>query len=393
MPDVSSSPLFVTAPESGMKLLRFLERRLAETVPRSALHKWIRTGQVRVNGGRAKAHSRLEKGDQVRLPPFAQPRALQEGDAGIPSTARNAPAAPVVGSRLVEQTAAPSVLELGQDLPVVAVEHDILALAKPGGLACQPGSGRPDSVAGRLAAAFAQSPFIPAPAHRLDRHTSGLVLAGLSHESQRFLHELFQKGGIIKEYLAWVTGGWPYERPCLLEDVLEKGHDASGRELTVTVPEKAALRDHGLRECLAGRTDGHGAALCAVMPVRHLEARVMPASLKAGVGATLLLVRLFTGRKHQIRVQLASRGFPIIGDGRYRGQRHPCMLLHSYAMEIPAIAAGGNASRGAEHAAGDGGRSGTFMALSLPPDWPAPFGPDPAALRDARHELRKELSE
>lgn len=370
--DASPSPLIVTPAENDMKLLRFLERRLAEAVPRSALHKWIRTGQVRVNGGRAKAHARLVRGDLVRLPPFALARALGEGgEADLP--------APIAWR------------ELGADLPVVARTRDLLVLAKPGGLACQSGSGRADSVASRLAAVFAGRAYIPAPAHRLDRDTSGLVLAGLNHEAQRRLHELFRNGGIVKEYLAWVAGDWPEARPCLLEDVLEWRRNASGRERAAAMPERAVTRAIEPGDVPAVTVPGPGQALCAVMPVLRLSGPTVPPSLpKAGETATLLIVRLFTGRRHQIRVQLASRGYPLIGDNRYAGPRFPRMLLHCHALRVPAS---GRDEEGAEEGGtgSGGGRPDPALEFRLPPDWPAPFAPDPAALEKAGLELRAAL--
>ena len=62
-------PLQVTAAEAGQKLLQFLSRRFEE--PQSVLHRWIRTGQVRINGGRAKPFDRVELNDEIRVPPFA----------------------------------------------------------------------------------------------------------------------------------------------------------------------------------------------------------------------------------------------------------------------------------------------------------------------------------
>ena len=64
-----AQPLLVTAEEAGQKLLQFLARRFDE--PQGVLHRWIRTGQVRINGGRAKPFDRVDFGDEVRVPPFA----------------------------------------------------------------------------------------------------------------------------------------------------------------------------------------------------------------------------------------------------------------------------------------------------------------------------------
>ena len=141
-------PLQVTAAEAGQKLLQFLSRRFEE--PQSVLHRWIRTGQVRINGGRAKPFDRVELNDEIRVPPFA----------GAGTKAERVPAS-----------------SGGKELPpIVAETADVIVFCKPSGLPVHPGTGHTDSLTTRLEAAFAGSPFIPAPVHRLDRDTSGLLL-------------------------------------------------------------------------------------------------------------------------------------------------------------------------------------------------------------------------
>ena len=140
--------LQVTAAEAGQKLLQFLSRRFEE--PQSVLHRWIRTGQVRINGGRAKPFDRVELNDEIRVPPFA----------GAGTKAERVPAS-----------------SGGKELPpIVAETADVIVFCKPSGLPVHPGTGHTDSLTTRLEAAFAGSPFIPAPVHRLDRDTSGLLL-------------------------------------------------------------------------------------------------------------------------------------------------------------------------------------------------------------------------
>lgn len=81
-------PLQVTAAEAGQKLLQFLSRRFEE--PQSVLHRWIRTGQVRINGGRAKPFDRVELNDEIRVPPFAGAGTKAER-VPVSSAARNCP--------------------------------------------------------------------------------------------------------------------------------------------------------------------------------------------------------------------------------------------------------------------------------------------------------------
>ena len=417
MPAPFSLALEVFASEDGMKLLRFLERRLADQAPGAILHKWIRTGQVRVNGGRAKPFSRLAAGDQVRIPPFARARELAAAagnqqerrllpEGQKPAGSDSRPAFFPPDSFEASPPAPNSTPALGPDVLVVGRTAHLLVLAKPAGLPCQPGDKGGDSLYARLASAFAGAAFIPAPAHRIDRHTSGLVAAGLSHAAQRRLHDLFASGGIHKDYLAWVMGDWPLSGPCLLEDRLIR-QDTGGREGMAALP---GGRMTPLPEGEDGRAvaspafsaaDAPGFAASAALPLGKLSAEALPRSLfktpgsrpavrkaaeaRAGSGpadrsgATLLLLRLFTGRTHQLRVQLASRGFPIIGDGRYGGPRFPGMLLHAFALSLP----------GDDTLSGQNPAQDTRLDFSLPPSWPAPFSPDPALLSHGRQRLDK----
>jgi len=170
-------------------------------------------------------------------------------------------------------------------------------------LPVQPGSGHTDSVAGRLAAHFAHAPFKPAPAHRLDKDSSGLLLAATSYERLRSLHEAFARRTLKKTYLAWVEGAWPKDAPRCLRDLLETT-GVSGRE---------KVRSGQGRE-----------ALCEVVCLRR-EA-----------GRSLLSVALLTGRTHQIRAQLSARGHPLCGDVKYGARpRKGGLLLHACSVELP----------------------------------------------------------
>lgn len=191
--------LIVSREEAGQKLLNFLQRRLEAA--NGELHKWIRSGQVRINGGRAKAFDRVEEGDSVRVPPFASARA---SDAPTPG------ASPHERSSL---------------LSIVYEDDDILILNKTAGLPTQGGSGHADSVVSRLTALFSGSTFLPAPVHRLDKDTSGLLLAGKNYAALRkFSDALAGREGLPprKEYLAWIWGRWPHSEEYRLRDLLKK---------------------------------------------------------------------------------------------------------------------------------------------------------------------------
>jgi len=260
----------VTPAEAGQKLLQFLERRLTGDVPRSAIQRWIRKGQVRVDKGRKKPFDRIEAGQVVRIPPYTPG----------------------------EEDAAVSTGNL-----IFAHEDDhILAIAKPAGLAAHGGDKIEDSVTARLRGMFPDADFQPTLAHRLDKETSGLLLAARDYETLRRLNDLFATGGVGKLYLAWVQGRWRKPGTILLEDKLEKQG----------VPGEEKVRAGSGKEALA---------------------EVTP--LQVGQSHSLMAVRLLTGRTHQIRVQLASRRHPVVGDRKYgSGNERGAMRLHCYAMLV-----------------------------------------------------------
>lgn len=280
----------VTPAEAGQKLLQALARRTGAGP--TVLHKWIRTGQVRVNGGRRKAFDRIEEGDEIRIPPFAE---LRQGDIPDDTSKPDAPTHAGSAPALAHAGAKP-----GLDIPILFQSKDIIVINKPAGVAVQPGSGQTDSIADWLKRRFAGAPFVPAPAHRLDKDTSGLLLAGASYAGQRSLSEAFAgHTGITKEYLAWCLGTWTYE----------------GRLRT-----RLAKTAIGGRELVRTTADGTE-ALMDIRPVRTSSV------------ATLVHIRLITGRTHQIRAQLFSQGHAIVGDGKYGG-RPACapfqgLLLHA----------------------------------------------------------------
>lgn len=268
----------VTAAEAGHKLLQFMERRLGKAVPRALIMKWLRTGQVRVDGKRAKPFDRLEAGQSVRVPPYEE---------GPEPEGRSGPVRP---------------------LPIVHEDDELLVIAKPSGLASQPGSGISDSVQTRLKALYAGADFLPSAAHRLDKDTSGLMVAGKTYREVRRLGDLFASGGVGKTYLAWVGGQWPEQGTALLTDRIVK----EGRA-------RVRIGDEGAR----GEEEGKLAA-----------ARVRPIARRPD--ATLLAVELLTGRMHQIRIQLASRGHPVLGDRKYGRRPHATpLLLHAWKLRLP----------------------------------------------------------
>ena len=193
--------LTVAAGEAGQKLLQFLERRAG--APRPLIHKWIRTGQVRVDGKRAGPYDRLDEGTVVRVPPH-QPGAESDGPAAGLDAGLRPPVLPA--------------------LPVLYEGRGLLVIDKPSGLAAQPGSGLTDSVVDRLKTLYGDREFLPSLAHRLDRDTSGILLCATTYERLRELNDLFKaKGeGLRKVYLAWARGRMAPSGRLAMRDRLEK---------------------------------------------------------------------------------------------------------------------------------------------------------------------------
>lgn len=258
-PRPSARLLAVEDDRAGQRLDNFLLGQL-KGLPRTLVYKLVRSGQVRVNGGRAKADRRLQAGDQVRLPPLRQAEASS---------------APV---------AAPTGLLRALDAAILHEDDRLIALDKLSGVASHGGSGV------RFGAIEALRALRPGQtlelAHRLDRDTSGLLLIAKRRSTLRELQALMREdGGIEKRYLTLLNGRLP------------------DGELAVDAPLLVGLRQGGERHV---RVDGSGKASSSRF--RVLERRG---------GQSFCEVRILTGRTHQIRVHAAHLGHPVAGDEKY----------------------------------------------------------------------------
>jgi 23S rRNA pseudouridine955/2504/2580 synthase len=247
----------VSEDEAGQRLDNFLLARL-KGVPKSHVYRLLRKGEVRVNKGRAKPDYRVEPGDEVRLPPVRRP---EPGET--PPRGRNA------GLRL--------------ESSIIHEDDRLIVLDKPTGIAVHGGSGLSHGVIEALRSARPDAPYLEL-VHRLDRETSGCLLIAKRRSTLRALHELLREGRVEKRYLALVKGRWELGE-VRLEDRLRK--TVRGGERIVTVDE-------------TGKT-----------------ARSIFRPVEIGSAASLLEVRIMTGRTHQIRVQAAEAGHPLAGDERY----------------------------------------------------------------------------
>ena len=255
--------------DSGQRLDNFLMRQL-KGVPKTHVYRIIRSGEVRINKGRASADRRVEAGDLVRLPPV---RTSQRADAKAQAMAAPDPASPAAPAR---------------EFPILREDDCLLAVDKPAGVAVHGGSGVSFGVIEQLRMARPQARFLEL-VHRLDRDTSGILLVAKKRSALKHLQDQFRERETGKTYLALVAGAWP-ARLKVLDKPLRKYLLPDGERRVQVVPKD------------------HPDAMPSVTLV-HVARRVGP--------YTLLEVTIRTGRTHQIRVHLASEGLPIVGDDKY----------------------------------------------------------------------------
>ncbi len=338
--------LIVSQEEAEQKLLAFLVRRTQ--APKSALHKWIRTGQVRLNGKRTNPFERLAFGDNVRIPPFAYEYLEKDNnpdDFSEHLTLKNAKTTTQSQADLPSKNRAFS---------SIYEDENLLIIDKDAGLPVQGGTGHTDSLALRLKAHYAGKAFIPSPAHRLDKDCSGLLAIGKSYTTLRLLQDLFarrplftphekeqteksndfhqgkqQKEAIVfeKNYLAWLCGKatW-HEATELCHLLFREQKQGFERMKAYRLAGEMKQNEPRLGASKAKAEKGQEAR-CEVLCLRHIEWK--------GFVYSLVRVNLLTGRRHQIRAQMAAEGLPILGDRVYGGRDFPLMLLHAHQLTLP----------------------------------------------------------
>lgn len=243
---------------AGQRLDNFLLAQL-RGVPKSVIYRVIRKGEVRVNKGRVRPDTRLQGGDQVRIPPVATPE----------KTPRPAPGDRVQG--VMEEA-------------IVFEDDHLLVVNKPSGIAVHGGSGLDFGLIEVLRAARPQARFLEL-VHRLDRDTSGLVMVAKKRSALRFLQDELRQKAIRKDYHALVEGDWPAH----LDRV-----DVSLQRFELPSGERRVKVDEAGKSSLT-------------------RFRV----LSFFTGYTLVQASPITGRTHQIRVHAAFAGHPIAGDDKY----------------------------------------------------------------------------
>jgi 23S rRNA pseudouridine955/2504/2580 synthase len=256
--------LQVDEDSAGQRLDNFLMRHL-KGVPKTHVYRIIRSGEVRVNKGRASADQRVQAGDWVRLPPVRISAHVQ-AKAEAPAPAR--------------------------EFPVLLEDEALIAIDKPAGVAVHGGSGVSFGVIEQLRRARPACPNLEL-VHRLDRETSGVLLVAKKRSALKNLQDQFRDRETGKTYLALVLGLWPSNKKVidspLFKYTVDKGEGEGERRVKVV-----------------GKDDPNGMRSITLVRVART---IGPYSL--------LEVTIKTGRTHQIRVHLASQGHPIAGDDKY----------------------------------------------------------------------------
>ncbi|MCX7271351.1 MAG: RluA family pseudouridine synthase, partial [Burkholderiales bacterium] len=254
--------LLVDEESAGQRLDNFLLRHL-KGVPKTHVYRIIRTGEVRINKGRVNADTRVQTGDMVRLPPVR-----------VATVDVNAPVAP------------------GREFPVLMEDEQMLAIDKPAGVAVHGGSGVSFGVIEQLRQARPGARMLEL-VHRLDRDTSGVLLVAKKRSALTRLQDQFRDRETGKTYLALVKGQWPSNKK-VIDLPLQR----------YLIPNGVGEGERRVR--IAAKDDANAQRAITLVRVSRLVGDY-----------SLLEVTIKTGRTHQIRVHLASQGYPIVGDDKY----------------------------------------------------------------------------
>lgn len=303
-----------------------LDRFLGKCLPLASggfLHKMLRKKNIKLNGQKAEGNEKLKQGDTIQI--FFSDETFEKfrGGQTMPSSAETGDKSSQTGrsKKVPARTLTREQLELRKKVKVLYRDEQILVLHKPAGMLSQKSEKSDDSINDYLID-FCQKKgwvdeesmeyFRPSIANRLDRNTSGIVLCGITTSGLQLLSRVLRDRTIRKYYLALVAGKVEHGKKI-------KGYLYKDREKNVVHYSRTPVED--------------------AMPI-ETEYEVIRANSKA----SLLKIRLITGKSHQIRAHLAADGYPILGDYKY-GNRNinqqlkretgiSWQMLHSHEIDF-----------------------------------------------------------
>ena len=275
----------ITRANAGLRLDRWLKQQ-CPFEHYNILQKWIRTGQVRINGGRIKTHVVLEEGQEVRLPPTL-------------INSEQMSSKPKVDTAWIAKI----------EQAILYQDDHVLVINKPAGLASQGGTNTKISLDQIVQALPLDDAGNFKMTHRLDKDTSGVIVFAKSARDSAWVTGQFKERRVQKVYWAVVVGV-PAQREGSIHLPISKLPSKRGEKMTVDL-------ENGLDACT------------------HYKV------IASHQGLSWVEFKPETGRTHQIRVHSLSLGCPILGDGKYGGKTaHPSsgrFLLHLHARTLSLI--------------------------------------------------------
>ncbi len=311
--------IIINEANEGQRLNKFLGKYL-DAAPQSFIYKMLRKKNIKLNKAKATGNEVLKVTDTIQI--FMSDEAIINfrKDGVIPKwdvkeQVANRPKTPVSNPLA--------------DIPILYEDEDMIILNKPAGVLSQKAQPDDYSLNERIVDYYhtksnIDTLFVPSVCNRLDRNTSGIILAGMSLKGSQMLSKLLKDRTLDKYYLTIVSG--KVEKASTIKGFLTK--KASHNQVVVYQTIEEATKN-------------------GVEKPAFIETQYEPIDYGRfeNIDFTLLKVQLVTGKTHQIRAHLRSIGHPIIGDGKYGlksvnavtkkefGLKH--QLLHAYEITFP----------------------------------------------------------
>ena len=319
--------IIISEANAGQRLNKFLGKYL-DAAPQSFVYKMLRKKNIKVNKGKATGNELLQTGDFVQIFMTDETIANFRKDGKVPVFVKSDK--PIAMNEDKDSMMnCSSDIDALKEVPILFEDKDVIILNKPAGMLSQKAEPKDYSLNERIVDYYhsretADTLFTPSVCNRLDRNTSGIILAGMSLQGSQMLSRILKDRTLDKYYLTIVSG--KVEQASTIKGFLTK--KASHNQVVIYESIEQA-KENGIEK------------------PAFIETRYEPLDYGRfqNIDFTLLKVKLVTGKTHQIRAHLRSVGHPIIGDGKYGlksvnavtkkefGLRH--QLLHAYEVTFP----------------------------------------------------------